>query len=228
MRERLEILCPEGTVRTLADGMWALERAAVAHSRDLCIDYDRMLAEFGCLWMLVRCRLRMKRLPAGELRVQTWLRRPGAAASVRDFVLFEGGEEIGTAVQSWVLADAKERKLVNLKTVAPLWTLPTPMPERTELLRRLQLPETAPAAEWLIKPEEIDENGHLNNVAYVRRAEALVPGGCNALEVIFDRECFAGETLRLETAADDAFYVRGVKTTGEESVRLRFWKEEWQ
>lgn len=224
MRERIEIMTD--AARNLSDVTAALERAVIAHSEELHIDHDRMLAEFGCLWMLVRCRLRLKRLPRGEMRVQTWLRKPTAALSIRDFSLFDDAEEIGTAVQSWVLADARERKLVNLKTVAPLWSLPTPEPERTDSLRRLLLPETAHAADWCILPSEIDANGHLNNVAYVRHAEALAPTLCNALEVTFDRECFAGETLRLETAQTDSFYVRGVKDGGEESFRLRFWRED--
>lgn len=226
MRERMEVLLPEKTVCGLSDVMEALQCAAIVHSEDLHIDHDRMLSEFGCLWMLVRCRLRLKRLPTGALRVQTWLRRPAPAVSIRDFSLFDGEEEIGTAVQSWVLADARERRLVNLKTVAPLWTLPTPAPERKDVLRRLSLPQTAPQSRWLVLPEEIDENGHLNNVAYIRHGEALAPAGCNALEVTFDRECFAGETLLLETAQTDAFYVRGIKADGAESFRLRLWREE--
>ena len=42
---------------------------------------------------------------------------------------------------------------------------------------------------------------------------------------MFDRECFVGETLRLESADCDSFFVRGVKENGEESFRARFWKE---
>ena len=56
---------------------------------------------------------------------------------------------------------------------------------------------------------------------YIRHAEALCPD-CNCLEVIYDRECFAGETLHLQ--AQDGF-VRGVKENGEESFRARFWRE---
>lgn len=231
MHGRVNGMCesPEfaaGAICSLSDAMAALERAAIAHSEELHIDHDRMLSEFGCLWMLARCRLRLKRLPLGTVRVRTWLRKPTSAVSIRDFSLLDGDGEVGTAVQSWVLADARERRLVSLKTVAPLRSLPTPVPERTDSLRRLLLPETAYVADWCIQPSEIDANGHLNNVAYIRHAEALAPSGCNVLEVIFDRECFAGETLRLETAQTDAFYVRGCKAQGEESFRLCFRRED--
>ena len=56
MQEILELRCPRGA-SSLADIMAALEQAAVAHSVVLHIDHDRMLSEFGVLWMLARCRV---------------------------------------------------------------------------------------------------------------------------------------------------------------------------
>ena len=105
---------------------------------------------------------------------------------------------------------------------------PFPQPERTDQLRRLILPQTTPAALWSVTPDQIDSNGHLNNVHYIRHAEALAPAGCTGLEIMFDRECFAGETLRLESTDCGSFFVRGVKENGEESFRARFWKEDSQ
>ena len=62
MTEFFEVSCPGGA-RSLSDVMSALERAAVGHAIDLRIDHDRMLADYGCLWMVVRCRLVLSRLP---------------------------------------------------------------------------------------------------------------------------------------------------------------------
>lgn len=225
MKSVLEIRCPNG-VGTLSELMSALEKAAVAHAVELRIDHDRMLADFGCLWMVVRCRLRVTRMPEGAFTVRTWLRKPTAAVSNRDFSIFDAQGELGSAVQTWVLADAAERRIVPMKGVEPLWTLPTPEPERKDVLRRLALPEgMTESARRTVQPREIDDNGHLNNVVYIRYAEALAPSGCKLLEVAFDRECFAGETLTLETAQADGFFVRGRKENGEESFRARFWKE---
>ena len=224
MTEFFEVSCPGGA-RSLSDVMSALEHAAVGHAIDLRIDHDRMLADYGCLWMVVRCRLVLSRLPEGTFTVKTWLRRPAAAISNRDFSIFDASGELGSAVQTWVLADEKERRIVPMKSVAALWELPTPAPERTGALKRINLPpDMADTAQWEISPSLIDDNGHLNNVAYVRRAEALVPAGCTGLEVIFDRECFAGETLTLQTAEGDGTFVRGVKSSGDESFRARFWR----
>lgn len=230
MQEILEVICrrKQDPAWTPAELMGALEQAATDHAEDLNIGHDRMAADFGCLWMLVRSRLELDRLPAPEeaLTVRTWLRRPSAVVSVRDYDFLSGGQVIGRAVHSWVLADAEERRLVDLRKIAPLWSLPTPQPERRETLRRLLLPQAmSPTGGSPIVPEEIDDNGHMNNVAYVRRAQAGAPEDCTGLEVVYDHECFLRELLSLETAsAHGSYFVRGVKGAGEESFRMRFYQ----
>ncbi len=222
MQEILELSRPAGA-GSLTEITAAMQDAAIAHSLDLDIGFARMLRDFGVLWMLVRCAVDLRRLPVGALRLRTFLRAPSATSSIRDFSLFDEDGPCGEAMQCWVLADAKTRKIVNLKTIPMLWTLPTPAPERTAVLRRIPSPEDlTDAALWTVAPEEIDGNGHLNNVVYVRHAEALQDAPCTGLEIQFDRECFAGEVLRLQTAGG---FVRGVKADGAESFRCRFRKE---
>ncbi len=212
-------------IRSMTDAAAALQAAAIGHSEALHIDHDRMLRDYGCLWMLVRCSVRLTRLPVEQPVVTTFLRRPTATASLREFTVFDGETPVGRAVQTWVLVDAEKRRLVNLKHIDCLWSLPTAEPEDALPSRRTALPEhMTPAAQWQILPEEIDANGHLNNIQYIRHSERLAPAGCTALDVQFDRECFAGETLRLETA--EGFFVRGVKESGEVSFRLRLWRED--
>lgn len=224
MQEKLTVTYPEGT--SFASLMSALQEGAVEHSKDLNIHHDRMLEEFGLLWMLVRCRLEITRWPQGEISVETFLRKPGAAASIRDFTLSDAQGVFGTAVQTWGLVDARERKLVNMRKVPAMMAIPCPQPERTGSLRHLALPENMKiAGQWRVSNEEIDDNGHLNNVHYIRHAESLLRENCRVLEVIYERECFRGETLLLETGCTDGFYVRGMKEKGEESFRLCFRKE---
>ena len=208
-------------VASLSGMMLALQDAAQAHSLDLMIDFERMLRDFDCLWMIARARIQLTRFPEKELRIQTWLRKPSAAVSIRDYAIFDGDEEIGSAVYSWTLVHAAQRKIVNMKSVAPVWNAPTREPERTDALKRIVLPDMMEErALWTVKEDEIDSNGHLNNVHYIRHAEELCPD-CNCLEVIYDRECFAEESLHLQEAEG---FVRGVKDNGEESFRARFWK----
>ena len=220
MQTILELRKP--CVSSLSELMLALQDAAQAHSLDLMIDFERMLRDFDCLWMIARARIQLKRFPTTELRLQTWLRKPSAAVSIRDYAMFDGDEEIGSAVYSWTLVHATERRILNMKSIAPVASAPTREPERTGALKRISLPETMHERTlWTVSADEIDGNGHLNHVHYIRHAEALFHE-CNCLEVIYDRECFEGERLHLHEC--DGF-VRGVKDNGEESFRARFWKE---
>lgn len=222
MQEILEFRRPAGAV-SLTELVAAMQDAAIAHSLDLNIGFLRMLKEFNVLWMLVRLRVDLTRRPVGALRLQTFLRAPSSMFSIRDFTLLDEQGVCGSALQCWVLADAGTRKLVSIKTIPALQSLPTPAPERTDTLKRIALPEElTDAALWTVAPEEIDDNGHLNNVVYVRHAEALLKAPCLGLEIQYDRECFAGETLRLQTCGE---FVRGVKADGCESFRCRFRKE---
>lgn len=222
MQDILEFTRPAGAA-SLTEVATAMQDAAIAHSLDLNIGFKRMLEDFHALWMIVRYSVDLRRQPVGMLRLRTFLRKPSAAFSVRDFTLLDEQGVCGSAVQCWVLADAETRRLVSMKSIPALWSLPTPVPERTDAPRRIALPKAfSDAALWTVAPEEIDDNGHLNNVVYVRHAEALQAGPCLGLDIQFDRECFAGEVLRLQTCGE---IVRGIKADGCESFRCRFRKE---
>ena len=209
--------------RNLSETMTQLQNAAEAHSKDLRIDYDRMLGEFQSLWMIVRAKVHLDRIPTKEIRIRTWLRKPSSVVSIRDYAIYEGEEEIGYAVYAWTVVHAETRKLVSIKTVPPIMDAPTVEPERSTVLKRIPLPQDMEEAGlWIVSPEEIDGNGHVNNVRYVQHGEDLCPGFTD-LEVIFDRECFPGETIRLYRKDG---YVRGCKENGDECFRAHYWRNE--
>ncbi len=209
--------------KTMAQTMTLLQKAAEGHSLLLHIDYERMLREFQCLWMIVRAKVHLDRLPTKDVRIETWLRKPSAVASIRDYAIYEGEEEIGYGIYAWTIVHAESRKLVSMKTVPPILEAPTISPERTVSLKRIPLPEDMEKAGlWQVSPQEIDANGHVNNVNYVRHGEALCPGAMD-VEVIFDRECFPGEEI---TLFQKDGYIRGVKETGEECFRAHFGRNE--
>ena len=206
MQEILEVSCRpvHDGIWTLAELMGALERAATDHADALNIGHDRMVADFGSLWMLVRSRLELTRLPAADeaLTVRTWLRSPTPVMSVRDYDFCADGEVIGSAVHCWVLVNAEARHMIDLRQIPALWELPVHAPERKTRLRRLTLPETMTAAGAVrVTDAEIDDNGHMNNVAYVRllldcfSAKELASGNIQSVELHYSTPCFEGEAL---------------------------------
>ena len=209
--------------KDLSQTMTLLQKAAEGHSMDLHIDYDRMLGEFRCLWMIVRAKVHLNRMPEKEIRIDTWLRKPSSVVSIRDYAIYEGDEEIGYGIYAWTVVHADSRKLVSIKTVPPILEAPTIEPERTAVLKRISLPQDMEEGHiWVVSPREIDGNGHVNNVCYVRHGEELCPEATD-VEVIFDRECFPGETIRLFRKDG---YVRGCKENGDECFRAHYWRNE--
>ena len=209
--------------QSLQETMTLLQKTAEGHSKNLHIDYERMLRDYRCLWMIVRAKIHLDRLPTKEIRIDTWLRKPSAVASIRDYAIFEGEEEIGYGIYAWTIVHADTRKLVSMKTVPPILEAPIATPERTMILKRIPLPEDMEKAGlWIVTPEEIDSNGHVNNVNYVRHGEALCPGALD-LEVIYDRECFPGEQITLFRKGG---HIRGVKESGDECFRAKFGRNE--
>ena len=159
---------------SLWETMELLQQAATGHSHDLQIHFERMLEEFHCLWMIVRGKVHLDRLPQGEVEIRTWLRKPSSLVSIRDYSIWEGEEEIGYGIYSWALVSAESRKLVSMKSVPPVMAAPTVMPEREGAVKRITLPENmTEEALWTVRPEEIDKNGHVNNTVYLDRAEQL-------------------------------------------------------
>lgn len=221
MQEFYEIV--QKDVRTLSDMMSALEKAATGHAVDLGVDFPNMLEQYGALWMIVRSSLSLSRLPSGDVRVKSWLRTPNSAVSNRDFALFDDAGAFGDAVQSWVLVDAEQRSILNMKKIPILWTLPVPQPERKQVLKHISMPELPIVETWTVSAQELDLNGHLNNVRYIERAEKYAPEGALNLDVIYERECFAGETLTLHAGSG---FVCGRKSDGTFSFRAHFFKGE--
>lgn len=228
MQKSMELSFPSPAIgQTFAALTRAMEACAIRHAEALAIDHDRILADFGCLWMLTRFELRLNRQPKGALRVRTFLRAPSSVFSLRDFDFWDERGACGTAVQCWVLVDERERHIRPISTVPLLLDCPTPEPQRKSRPGRFRLPdEMKSAGVWTVAPEEIDDNGHLNNVAYTRHAEELVQPGCTSLCVSFERECFLGERLLLKQAqTPEGFFVQICKENGEECFRACFGKE---
>ena len=220
------IQLPQGA-GCLSDVAQAMQEAAIAHSVDLKIDHDALLEGYGCLWMLVRYQIALSRLPVGPLTVETFLRSPSSVFSLRDFTLFDEKGECGRAVQTWVVVSTEERSMRPISSIPQLLAGPVPQPERTSRPRRIRLPKELPfLGNWTVAENEIDDNEHLNNVAYVRHAEALAGGGYTSLDVCFERECFAGERLQFFGAdTEEGFVVKLCKESGELSFCALFGKE---
>lgn len=192
-RPQAEACTEEGLLRLLED-------AAAAHSARLGLDHDRLLARYGCVWMLSRSWYEVPGpLRAGEaLPIRTWISQADGWGVWRAHRIGEGGRSL----ELWVLVDAAARKLVPISRI-PLpeglgpetgWALPAKVPP---------LRSGTSLGSFTVGEEDLDANGHMNNTRYVRRSLALLrgTGACPeffpSLRVTYSRECRLGEAIAL-------------------------------
>lgn len=200
----------------------ALEQTAGLHTISLGLTRDDMLSRYGAVWMIARAWLHFDAIPdlTQPLTVRTWHRGLTRGVVYRDFDLFQNGKRIGEAVQSWVLVDSVRRCLFRMDRVAEL--VDTPKPEVTKQLRPGKpiaphpLTSVSPICAG---PDALDENGHINNAAYVRLVLNSMPvpiGHIQTLELCYHRECFAGQILpRMLWQDEHSAYVRLLTPEGE-------------
>lgn len=197
-------------------------RSYLAWSGDLA---NRHLEERGITWekmqqerqVFLLSRLAWRRfapIPYGtKCRFSTWEYQVRGALFHRNFSLEDGeGRVLAQSATGWIMVDPVERRILRPGTCGyPLW--PTQV-EVTLQMKRLRLPELPQVAEHLVRPSEIDLNGHLGNQYYADllldyAPEPLRGRSIVAAQMTFDHEALEGERISLFA-----------RTTGERSCAM--------
>lgn len=206
------ILSPDCTAASILHGM---EVAARLHTDRLGVGRAQMQSKYGLLWMVVRGIVRLSDAPdtAVPLTVRTWHRGVSHGVVYRDFDLLQNGKLLGEAAQIWVLVDEAKRCLYRADKCPALLNVPQPEHIKTLCPRKLSPPPTLLQTSPICPgTDATDDNGHINNAAYVALALRSLPKPITALrtlELCYQHECFAGQSLpRFVWQADGQSYVR--------------------
>lgn len=192
-----------------------LQNIAGDHALLLGQGREAMLTRYNAVWMIVRTYLHFDIPPdaALPLTIRTWTRGLSRAMVCRDFDLIQNGTVIGEAVQAWVLADVTERRLCNMAKMPEIVNTARPTQVKTiKPGKPVCCHELTTYAPLVPGADDLDVNGHVNNVAYLRLALQALPRPLEALrhlEITYSRECFAGEAMPMLAWQDDAAcYIR--------------------
>lgn len=199
----------------------AMQELAGEHSELLGCGRPKLLAEQGIVWMLARVHLKMARYPAlgEEVRICTWPGATGRATYPRYFEMFsDGGERLGMAASSWVLADLNTRRLV-LPSAAnlafPVDVFPAPLAEPG----RFRVDVSGGTVFYRdVRYGDVDENGHVNNARYIAwitdlfDMERHMKGRIRELKVSFSAEVRPGQGAAELSLREEGpeFFVAGV------------------
>ncbi len=192
----------DGRVRLSSVADWFQEAAAL-NAADLGFG-DELVFSKGMTWILTRLILYVDGLPAvgQKVRVRTWPSRMDHLGHRGYEVLDEGGRSLIRATSAWAVMDLQSRRIVtmpdDLLAAYPAKTLPSE-PFSARVLPRLR--EAGASVPIIVRDDDMDMNGHVNNVRYIGwlleglASEAGKRPVPSMLDLSFRAECFPGETL---------------------------------
>ena len=191
-----------------------LQEAASLHAASLGFGKgDFAAAGENISWVLTRLVVKMNRYPAWEdlVTVETFPRGGRKIVAWRDFEVKDAkGETLGVASSEWMIIDLSTRKI----HAVPEQVFAANDPENVPVLglepfSKFRFPadgDIRHAETFTAMKSQIDLNGHVNNVHYVSWMLEPCESACpRETEVVFRSETFAGDEVRVETAAADGF-----------------------
>ena len=181
-------------------------------------------------WVLTRMVVKMNRYPVweDELTVETFPRGGRKIVAWRDFEVKDAKDQtLGVASSEWMIIDLATRKIHAIPEKVFAANDPANVPVLgLEPFTKFRFPEGGsgvPPLHFAAMKSQIDLNGHVNNVHYI--SWMLEPGEsrCPAeMEVVFRSETFAGDEVRVETAAADGYtYHRVSAPDGKDHIVAR-------
>ena len=204
-----------------------LQEAATRASMALHISGPEAYEKYNALWMVTRNWVELD----GPIRwndqllIRTWHRGAAGASSYRDFDIMRDGKTIGQGVTLWVMVDAAEHKLLRMKDVKEFDGTDGGELKKNIKLHRAHMPENFDGRSLReMRYSDTDINGHINNIHYADFAcdaihfERYGKGKfVRTFQLDYITECMAGETLSIDTAAqNNDLYARGLGGDGAE------------
>ena len=181
-------------------------------------------------WVLTRMVVKMDRYPVweDELTVETFPRGGRKIVAWRDFEVKDAkGETLGVASSEWMIIDLATRKIHAIPEKVFAANDPANVPVLgLEPFSKFRFPEGGsgvPPLHFTAMKSQIDLNEHVNNVHYINWMLEPCESRCPAeMEVVFRSETFAGDVVRVETAAADGYtYHRVSAPDGKDHIVAR-------
>ena len=221
-----------------------LQEAASLHAASLGFGKgDFAAAGENISWVLTRMVVKMDRYPKweDEVTVETFPRGGRKIVAWRDFEVKDAkGGTLGVSSSEWMIIDLATRKIHAIPEKVFAANDPANVPVLgLEPFAKFRFPETgklfdcsdcsdcsiekSKAMTFTAMKSQIDLNGHVNNVHYINWMLEPCESRCPAeMEVVFRSETFAGDEVRVETAASDGYtYHRVSAPDGKDHIVAR-------
>ena len=171
---------------------------------DILKNSEPYISPMGLYWVVAKTKIRIHRRPEWNETVteSTWPTKPNRIRENRDYLFTKDGETLVEAVTEWAIVDRNIGRLTMIDRVYP---------EGFAFEERELFPEgftrftddfpEEPFARYTVRSVDIDFEGHMNNVSYLRamfglfsRAE-LDAMAVKEVEIDYKSSCYEGQTL---------------------------------
>ncbi len=185
-----------------------------------------LLTSRGCTWVLVRNRLEVSRWPqpGEELTLTTWPIQGRLKLYPRCILLTDSaGEELVRTESLWAIMDVESRTMISGEERGIVMETEE---GRFRPPRRIAVPEGGTCFEFVPLPEQIDENGHMNNAAYLDAVDPMLPADLRGktlrcLQIEYEHEILPGccASVRAVREGESCFFEGSAE--GKTCFRLR-------
>ena len=163
---------------TLSAVMGFLQEAAISHAENLGVG-RRAMASSNQVWILSRMSVQIDCRPAfGEtVTVRTWPRGWEKLYALRDYDILNLNDVPVRARSYWIIIDMEKRRPLRPHSVMDYLPLNEGMDALESAVNLAENPNLEKKGERGALYTDVDYNGHVNNVSYIRWIEdALDPG----------------------------------------------------
>ena len=164
----------------------------------------RELTPRGLFWVTTKYRVHINRRPeqGEQIELTTWPEKPNRIRGIRNYKFTQGDEKLIEIISEWAMLDRNAGKMYLLDNLYDPSFVFWDEKQLTDGFHRFTADFSGePFAEYTVRSIDIDFEGHMNNVAYIRalfglfsRAE-LEKMAPTEIEVYFKASCYEGDRL---------------------------------
>ena len=211
---------------SVADAMSIFQYAVTLHTEEMGVGFNSVLNNHGAKWVIAKARFEITRFPAnGEtIKAVTWPLKPGVMRFGRCFSIRDEQEfDCINAYTDWCLLDKNTSEVLKTSILGELF--PQYLTERKDGKYSnftLDVTQQNLCYKRTMRLSDLDINGHVNNISYIRMALDCFSGSemknmtIKSFEMIYRRQCFEKETLALYRADDgDGCYIEARAQNGD-------------
>lgn len=210
----------------IADAMAVFQYAVTLHTEELGVGYQSVLKNHGAKWVISKIRFEVERFPEnGEIiETSTWPLRPGHLRFGRCFsIKDESGADCVTARSNWCIIDKDSSQVMDTSVLKiPISEYLTECRTGNYSKFSMELTEDDLCYKRKMRLCDLDLNGHVNNIAYLRMAldcfssREMKELEIKSFEMVYRKQCFEGETISLYRGNDkDGFYIEAKTEDGD-------------